>query len=384
MRICYCIDSLSVLGGLQSVTVAKANALAAIPGNEVYILVADHSVSNGAVYKIDSRVKVVDLGTNIYDYHGTNLIGSIFNQLKIYRRLWMVYDRIFSEIVPDIVISTGNNEKFILPYVAGKAKSIREIHSTKHYRKILSKNWKSRITTFFGEKIDYWCTIKKYERVLCLTHEDYERYWREWAKVEVMPNPCPHISGLPSSCLNKVMVTSGRLDPFKNFDLLIRSFASIASRFPEWRLEIYGDGPEKVHLEQLIRELDMTERVFLMGYIPTVIPVLENSGFFAFSSSLEGFPMSIIEAMGCGLPVVSTQCPCGPKDIITPGKDGFLVPVDDEKALAEKMSLLMADDELRSRMGAAARERAADFSIDKIIARQMDLFHRLTGKGNKS
>lgn len=88
--------------------------------------------------------------------------------------------------------------------------------------------------------------------------------------------------------------------------------------------------------------------------------------------------------MGCGLPVVSTQCPCGPKDIITPGKDGFLVPVDDEKALAEKMSLLMADDELRSRMGAAARERAADFSIDKIIARQMDLFHRLTGKGNKS
>lgn len=381
MRICYCIDSLSVLGGIQSVTVAKANALAAIPGNEVYILVGDTSVSNGATYSVVPAVKVIDLGTNIYGSNVRNLVGSLFNQLNVFRRLRRAYLRVFSEIRPDIVISTGSAEKFILPSVAGQAKCIREIHFAKHYRKLYARTFHEKIVAFIGEKLDYVFSIKRYDKVLSLTNEDYEENWKRWDKMEVMPNPYPLKERSVSTSRSKTIISTDRLDPIKNFPLLIKAFASIASAFPDWTLEIYGVGSKKEQLLELINVLGMTDRVFLKGYTSDVMSVLEKAAFFAFSSNCEGFPMSIIEAMGCGLPVVSTQCPCGPKDIITPGKDGFLVPVDDEKALAEKMSLLMADDELRCRMGAAARERAADFSIDKIIARQMDLFHRLTGKG---
>lgn len=384
MRICYCIDSLSVLGGLQSVTVAKANALAAIPGNEVYILIGDTSVSNGATYSVEPAVKVIDLGTNIYRSNVRNLVGSLFNQLNVFRRLRNAYIRVFSEISPDVVISTGSAEKFILPSVAGSAKCIREIHFTKHYRKLYARTFTEKMVAFIGEKLDYLLSIKRYDKVLSLTNEDYEENWKRWDRMEVMPNPYPLKERSVSTIRSKTIISTGRLDPIKNFPLLIKAFASIAPAFPDWTLEIYGVGSRKEQLLELINILGMTDRVFLKGYTSDVLSVLEKASFFAFSSYCEGFPMSIIEAMGCGLPVVSTQCPCGPKDIITPGKDGFLVPVDDEKALAEKMSLLMADDELRCRMGAAARERAADFSIDKIIAKQMDLFHRLTGKGEES
>lgn len=220
--------------------------------------------------------------------------------------------------------------------------------------------------------------IKKYDKVLCLTNEDYEDNWHKWPTMEVMPNPCPFKSNSPSSCTNKTIISTGRLDPLKDFALLIRAFASIADKHKDWILEIYGDGPERQHLEGLIKSLSLGNRVFLRGYEANVRQKLEQAGFFAFSSRLEGFPLSLIEAMGCGLPVVSTQCKCGPKDIITPGKDGFLVAVGDEKALAEKLSELMSDEALRKRMGTEAVKRADDFSITTIIKRQMNLFSRLT------
>ncbi len=97
------------------------------------------------------------------------------------------------------------------------------------------------------------------------------------------------------------------------------------------------------------------------------LPISPSSSILALSSRYEGFGLVILEAMACGLPVVSYACPCGPKDIITDGIDGFLVPDGDEIILAERICRLIEDEELRKRMGAAVFERTKDFTLDKNI-----------------
>ena len=98
---------------------------------------------------------------------------------------------------------------------------------------------------------------------------------------------------------------------------------------------------------------------------------------FVLTSIFEGFGLVIVEAMSCGLPVVSYACPCGPKDIISEGKDGYLVPVNDEEALAEKICLLIEDEEKRKEMGKAAKAKAEQYSVEHITDMWMKLFNAL-------
>ena len=102
-----------------------------------------------------------------------------------------------------------------------------------------------------------------------------------------------------------------------------------------------------------------------------------SASMLIMTSLYEGFGNVIIEAMSCGLPVVSYACPCGPKDIITDGVDGFLVPPKDEETLAERICRLIEDETLRCRLGGAALERSKDFGIERVLKMWTDLFTTL-------
>lgn len=172
----------------------------------------------------------------------------------------------------------------------------------------------------------------------------------------------------------------GRLEHVKNFTSLISAFRIVAQRHPDWTLKIYGDGSLKDSLQNQINESGLQNNVFLMGFSNDMERALRQSSIFAFSSLVEGFALVIVEAMECGLPVVSYQCPCGPKDIITDGKDGFLVPVNDEQMLAEKICDLIEDENLRRQMAAAAREKALRYRDSSIAEQWMKLFEEIVNK----
>lgn len=186
------------------------------------------------------------------------------------------------------------------------------------------------------------------------------------AKTVVIPNPLRSLSDL-HVVRESLVVSLGRLVPEKGFEVLVRAFARVAPRFPEWRLAILGDGPEEPTLRALVDTLGLARQVVLAGRVRDVEPWLARAGLVVQASRFEGFPNALLEAMGMGAAVVSTDCRSGPREIITDGVDGRLVPVEDVEAMAEVMAELMDDAALRARLGAAAMRVRETYAESRIM-----------------
>jgi glycosyltransferase involved in cell wall biosynthesis len=166
----------------------------------------------------------------------------------------------------------------------------------------------------------------------------------------------------------KIFITAGTLNIQKNHQLLLRAFAGLNQR-RDYFLVIMGEGPEREALELLVKELKLDSHVFLVGYVSDVFTWLENADYFVLSSIYEGFANVIVEAMYCGLPVVSTNCPHGPSEIICSPDLGILVDLS-EASLSDGMSRLSCSEWDISRL----RSRARDFLISGQSQKYIDLF----------
>ncbi len=163
-----------------------------------------------------------------------------------------------------------------------------------------------------------------------------------------------------------VVVACGSFKREKNYPLLIRAFARVLRNIPA-RLAIVGDGPERGRMEDLAAALGIEKKVIFLGYRKNSFKYMARADIFVLSSSWEGFGNVIIEAMACGVPVIATRCPSGPEEIITDGRDGLLVPVGDETALAEAMVRLLQDSPARRRLARNARKRSEDFHLERMV-----------------
>ena len=207
--------------------------------------------------------------------------------------------------------------------------------------------------------------------------EDYRRLLRGKTRVECMPNGVADTAGLRAALDNKVVIAAGRVTPQKGFDRLLPAWAKVVEDHPDWELRIFGEGVSAPKLRKQIEELGIGASARLMGFTPRLNEELAQSSLYVMSSRREGFPMVLLEAMGIGLPVVSFDCPTGPRDIVREGVDGHVVPDGDKDALAAAMSELMADEARRKAYGAAALEGAARYDIATIAARWEALFEEL-------
>ncbi|MFH8484911.1 glycosyltransferase [Streptomyces longisporoflavus] len=223
------------------------------------------------------------------------------------------------------------------------------------------------------------------------TSADADTYRRRMrlpgVRVEAFPNPVPAPLGVLPGVREKVVVAAGRLVPTKRYDLLIRAFAAVRAVRPDWDLRIFGPGVASGHgtkLRGLIEDLGMEGHAFLMGAVSPLEPEWLKAGLAASASDHESFGMTIVEAMRCGVPVVSTDCPLGPREIISDGVDGFLVPMGDEEALARKLLELINRDELRRRMAESARKSSARYEPAVIADRFADTCAQLTRRHGSS
>lgn len=193
------------------------------------------------------------------------------------------------------------------------------------------------------------------------------KMWLPGVRVEALPNsvPDPVLPAADGSA--KVVVAAGRLVPVKRYDLLIEAFAAVAAEHPDWQLRIYGKGAEHDRLRKLIVDLGLWNNVFLMGAAIPMEAEWVKGSIGAVASDFESFGMTIVEAMRCGLPVVSTDCPYGPGEIIKDGVDGRLVPVGDRDAMSAALLELVRDDERRRRMRGAALENARRFAPGPVV-----------------
>jgi GalNAc-alpha-(1->4)-GalNAc-alpha-(1->3)-diNAcBac-PP-undecaprenol alpha-1,4-N-acetyl-D-galactosaminyltransferase len=186
------------------------------------------------------------------------------------------------------------------------------------------------------------------------------------ARVAVIPNALRplQVTAVPREPL---LLAVGRLDRQKGFDLLLKAFASLADRFPNWKLVLLGDGPERDELESLCATLGLNERVSMPGRVKDVECWLARASIMVQPSRFEGFPNVVLEGMGTGLPVITADCRSGPSDIIEDGKNGVLVPVEEVPPLAQAMSSLMDSPQTRIVMGRAALDVCEVYSQQRIM-----------------
>ncbi|MFJ7629209.1 glycosyltransferase family 4 protein [Streptomyces sp. NPDC097595] len=224
-------------------------------------------------------------------------------------------------------------------------------------------------------------TYPRLDAITPVTEADSAVYRRKMrlpgVRVESLPNSVPAPVLAPADSRGRIVVAAGRLAPVKRFDLLIDAFAAVAAAYPDWQLRIYGRGEERDRLRALIDRLGLYNNVFLMGAAIPMEAEWVKGSIAAVTSDFESFGMTIVEAMRCGLPVVSTDCPYGPGEIIADGEDGRLVPVGDRDALAGALLDLVGDDELRRRMGRNARENSRRYGPTPVVAQAERLFEEL-------
>ncbi|MFA3836274.1 glycosyltransferase family 4 protein [Streptomyces aureus] len=199
-------------------------------------------------------------------------------------------------------------------------------------------------------------------------------------RIEAVPNSVPAPGVEPADGSGKWVVAAGRLAPVKRYDLLVRAFDRVRAERPDWRLRIYGSGKQKDKLRALIDDLGLYNHVFLMGPAHPIEPEWAKGSIAAVTSSLESFGMTIVEAMRCGLPVVATDCPHGPGEIIDNGVDGRLVEVGNVEAISGGLLELINNDALRARMASAALKDSERFDPAHIAERYESLFGSLTAR----
>ena len=390
MKIAYCLFGTYSAGGLERVTAVKANWLAE-HGYEVYLVTSGHA-GRPSYYPLHPSVKHIDLGL-CYEVPGAiSRFEAYRRNLPKYRKHKELLEQLFAEIRPDIAVAAGWHEGTFLYQLKDGSKKIIEHHIWRNanfalyslYLKQMShvtllRRVKSGLLVLWNR----WLTYKqgrydqKFDRLVVLTEED-KTYCTHCPTTSVIPNPITAPSSEVSPLSDKVILAVGRLDNQKNFPGLIDIWALIAKDYPDWKLRIVGEGYTDTRILQKVKEYSLEGQFELCPFTNNVQEHYLSSSIFTMTSDFEGFGLVLVEAESMGLPLVSYACPCGPRDIIRDGQDGFLVERGDMKTFAARLRQLIEDEELRRRMGQAAKVNSQRFSLHNVMKQWEALFAELT------
>ncbi|MDR1633094.1 MAG: glycosyltransferase family 4 protein [Dysgonamonadaceae bacterium] len=382
MRIVYLLPGgLFNPGGMERVITIKANYLADVLGYEVFIVTTEQ-MGQAVFYPLSTRVHLCHLDIHISKNFGKeNYIRKLisrFFKIKEYKRK---VSGLLKEIHPDITITTlgGLDIEFINDLKDGSIK-VGELHFQKTFRRIQTRKMhRSFFPRLVGEIITagFIRNCKKLKRLVVLTEEE-KSFWDDARNIVVISNPLSFISEKNSTTKNKQAIAVGRLVYEKGFDMLIEAWKIVAGKHPDWKLDIFGNGIQKNALLQLIAENGLEDQVKIHEPVKEIQNVYPDYSMSILSSRyMEALPMVLLESMVCGVSLVAFDAPCGPKDVIEDGKNGFLVKTGDIAALAEKIVRLIESPDLRKTMGNTAKEMSMNYQVEKIMSRWDQLFKEL-------
>lgn len=379
MKLIYCTHSTYNPGGMERVLLNKVTYLSQLPGWEVSVVTTDQH-QRPPFYPFPEKVRMTDLEIN---YSEDNEKGA-WKKITGYLRKRKEHKRKLTALLlkekPDIVVSLYPSESSFIPDIKDGSKKVLELHYCKFFRLQYGRKgllgWIDKLRTRQDEQI-----VRRFDKFVVLTNED-RGYWGNLPNIEVIPNAAMHVSDTYSDVMNKRVIAVGRLDYQKGFDRLIQAWQLVqhTGKFTDWKLDIFGQGEWQEMLQQMIDKAELQNTVCLNRPTKQIGEEYVKSDMLVMSSNYEGFPMVMIEAMACGLPVVSFDYKCGPKDIIQTGINGLLVPNGDIQALADAMMKVMEDEAYRKMLSLNARKVVDTYSEQAVMSQWIRLFTSITAK----
>jgi glycosyltransferase involved in cell wall biosynthesis len=363
LKLLYITNGINGSGGLERVLSVKTSYFIEHYNYDVTILSLNNNDFN-PFYQFSNKINFVSIKVH----------GNVLNYIKAYiKGLQEQVDAIQPDIV--CVCDDGLKAFFIPQFLKTYAPIIYERHVSKEIEMNENSHSLKKITVRLK-----WFLMRllapRFSKFIVLTKGNVQE-WKALKNIQIIPNPLSFFPNQSSSLQNKKVIAVGKQGYQKGYDLLLHSWKLVYQQHPDWELEIYGTIAAEYKLQELAYELGIGIIVHFYPPEKDIQTKYLDASIYAMSSRFEGFGMVLIEAMACGVPCVSFDCPHGPADIITHGEDGILVPNADVDILAEALIELIEKEALRKEMGAKAKENVKRYLPEHIMPIWDHLFQQL-------
>lgn len=381
MKILFVIDKMQNYAGIERILSCKMNYISEQTPHNVFLTTYDQ-LDKDLPFQLNEKISY----NPIYVPMPLRDKMTIYSWIKAYFQARGIFKRQFKAMLnktkPDIVICTVYSFQ-VLDIIVNvchkqcikivmeshtKGETVTMAHKLKYNRHLykLALLWDHHIMK----------SLRHCSCVVTLTKQDVH-FWHRYAqRIEVIPNMLTIIPKKVLDYGSKRVISAGRYKSEKGFDHLLKAWEIIKKDFCDWDLYIFGNG-DRMPYQEIADQLQLGESVHLMPATEDIVNEFAISSIYVMSSRYEGFGLVLAEAMSCGLPCVSFDCPYGPREIIRDGEDGLLAENGSIEILAQKIGLLMANEGLRKEMGAKAIQNIARFKPEVIMAQWINIFNSI-------
>lgn len=370
--------SYALVGGAERVITDKANYLAK-EGHQL-MLISYEQGQHPLPYELHSSVQYRDLDCRFFILSRYSIPKHLYHFFLLKKKFRQNLQTIVMNFKPDVVVLASDWQTLISSVIdaVSPVPVIAEFHNAYDYvmRKVgVSRGKIKGLLT----QLYYKQTIKglgECAQIVVLTESDAECWRKHFSNVSVIPNPVTLypdvIDDIPKDPGRIIFV--GRFNHEKRIDRLITAFSMIADRYPDWHVDIFGDGNEKQNLLDQIKEMNLVGRVIIHEPTKTIYDEYKRSEMLVLCSEHEASPLVLVEAMSCGVPCVSMDCPCGPREIIKDGETGLLSKDGDVTDFSAKIEWMITHENEREKMGKNAREFAATRRLSEVMSKWREIY----------
>ncbi len=351
MKIAIIIGDITNSAGTERAVTNLANSMCTFHSYDVTIISTGNNFKDPA-YALHTDVKLVFLNYRAFSKYG------LFSRFFVYVKLILSVRKIIKSENYNFVLGTTHAFNMLLPIITAKAKtrSVGCEHMSYDATPAISKSLRTLMYRFL-------------DSVVVLTNADKMRFDKHHKNVWVIPNSISFLPKKPANLTSKTMLAVGRLTRQKGFDILLDICKPVFEKYPDWKLNIFGDGEDKEDLVNKALRLGINKNVNFLASTSKIQEEFLASSIYLLSSRWEGLPMVLLETMATGLPPVSFDCPNGPADVITDGIDGYIVPMNNHELFVKKVGLLIENKKLRNEMGLNAREKVQKYTQVNIASK---------------
>lgn len=378
MKVVYVIASLATPGGTERIVSEKANYLADVFGYDVCIICYGQHKDASNFYLISKKINQICFGLQPYLQYQYKYLKRLLEKCTFRSRLRSMLSSAIKEIDPDILIGITHFRADFVCAINCRAKKIIESHIPRTFIESTTENNHSHIN-FYKRLYDmkYFHNIEKNADAIVTLTEGDRQQWIKAKQIEIIPNFSDIETHQLYDYRKKRVISIGRLFKEKGFDRLLDIWKLANDKYPDWQLDIFGDGVMKEELELKIKSENITN-VTLRGTTNNIGKEISNSSICVVTSYYEGFSLVLLEAIKHGVPCIAFDCPYGPRTIIEDRKCGFLVENGNKSLFAEELCTLMKDEQLRLQFSKASIERSKVFDKDIIMLQWKNLFESAT------